>query len=268
MNLLFKIIPSLFLLLNLFPNTVKASSCNVNFNYGVVIDPAHIRIIKHTQTEVQINHQHQLFIHGREIPLTKEQQVFLDRYTSGIREQVPAIVAIATEGVDMGLKAVNKVIAGLTGENSASHQKFQGKLNELQWRIKSRFHQSAKSYYVAPQDFDNLDEIFKGEFEEEIEEIITDSLGTILMAVGEAMSTKGADEDNIELRFDTIGDKMESIGKDLELELGSSSQSLKSKAADFCQNLIELNKAETQMQSSIPQLLKFDLIESSHNEDD
>jgi len=268
MNLLLKSLYSLVFILIFFSNQSKANSCNVNFNYGVIIDPAHIRIIEHGQTEVQINHQHQLFIQGKEIFLSNSQQILVDKYTIGIRDQVPAIVAIATEAVDMGLKSVSKIIAGLTGENSASHQKFQGKLSELQWRIKSRFNQTAKSYYIAPQDFDNLDEIFKGEFEDEIEEIVTDSLGTILMAVGEAMSTKSADEDNVELRLDAIGDKIEAIGKDLELELGSSTQSLKSKAATFCQNLIELNDAETLMQSSIPQLLKFDLIEIYGNENE
>ena len=102
-----------------------AKQCSVNLNYGVIIDPSHIRIIDHGKTIIQINGSSQLFVEGREITLNTEQQELINDFASGIRTQIPAIVSIAIEGVDIGLKAVNKVIGGLTGENSASQQKVQ-----------------------------------------------------------------------------------------------------------------------------------------------
>ena len=44
---------------------------------------------------------------------------------------MPKIVSIAIDGVDIGLKAVNKAIDGFTVENSASQQKTMGQFNEL-----------------------------------------------------------------------------------------------------------------------------------------
>lgn len=242
----------------LFSLPAQAEHCNVNFNYGVVIDPAHVRMLEHGHTYVQINGEHQLFIKGREISLNEQQQALLAEYTTGIRSQVPKIVYIAIEGVEIGLKAVNKVIGGLTGENSASHRKIQEKFDEMQIRLRKRFNHSDQSFYIAPQDFDEFDEIFAGEFEQEIEEIVSDSIGTILMAVGEAMANR--DEEDIEQRVDTFDDRMENMGRDLELEIGTRAHQLENKAEAFCANLSDLDKVENEIQMTIPELSTFNLI--------
>jgi len=245
----------------LFSSThVKAEHCNVNFNYGVVIDPNHLRILKDGQTHVQINSNKQLFVQGREVQLNRQQQALIKVYSQGIRAQVPQIVSIAIEGVEIGLKAVNKVIGGLTGENSATHRKLQEKFDEMQMRLRKKFNHSDENYYIAPQDFDDFDEIFAGEFEQEIEEIVSESIGTILMAVGEAMANR--DEDTIEQRVSTFDERIESMGEDLKLEIGTKASQLEKRAEQFCQALSELDKIETEIQISIEQLSHYNLISS------
>ncbi len=240
---------------------VNAAHCDVNFNYGVVIDPSHLRIIDQGQTLVQINNDQQLFIKGREIALTPKQQKILIQYAQGIRTQVPEIVAIAIEGIDLGLKAVNKIIGGLTGENSAAHQKIQEKFNELQNRLRLRFNQSAQNFYIAPQDFDDFDEIIAGDLEDEIQDIVSESIGTILNAVGDAMAT--SDNDDIEHRVETITERIESIADNIDIEIEKPADKLNNKTLQFCQNLILLNEKETLMQQLLPQLSQYDLIQTS-----
>ena len=135
-------------------------------------------------TYVQIKNENQLCVQGKEVKLTPRQTQLVTQYTTEIRQQVPQIVEIAIGGVDIGLKAVNQVIAGVTGENSASHQKIQKHFDELQWRLRKRFNHSDQNYYIAPQDFAAFEDIFAGQFEHEIESIVTESIGTILMAFG------------------------------------------------------------------------------------
>ena len=259
-----KTVGLLLTLTSLYCSNAFAEQCSVNFNYGIVIDPVHIRMLNHGQTYLQINHNTQLFIQGREINLTDKQQKLLNNYALGIRQQVPEIVSIAIEGVDIGLKAVNKVIGGLTGENSASHQKIQEKFEEIKWSIRKRFNHSDQNYYLAPQDFNNFDELFTGEFEQEIEEIVSESIGTILMAVGEAMiNTKNENnQQSIEQRILPFDERMETMAKDLKLEIGSRANALEAKAEQFCQGLIKLNEIETEMQLNIAPLKDFNLIEA------
>ena len=239
-----------------------AKQCSVNLNYGVIIDPNHVRIIDQGKTIIQINGTHQLFIEGREILLDNKQQDLISDFSNGIRTQIPAIVSIAIEGVDIGLKAINKVIGGLTGENSVSQQKIQTKFDEIKWRIRNRFNHSANNYYLAPQDFDDFDSIITGEFKSEIEEIIADSIGTILLAVGEVIITDKDNENphNTERRISTSDQRMETMGKDLELEISASAKILEKKAKQFCLQMSKLNKIETSMQAKIAHLKNFNLI--------
>lgn len=241
----------------------QSKQCTVHFNYGVIIDPNHIRMIDQSITVVQINGANQLFVEGREIALNLEEQQLISQFSLGIRDQVPEIVSIAIEGVDIGLKAVNKAIGSLTGENSASQQKIQTKFDELKWRIRTRFNQSANNYYIAPQDFADFDNIFTGEFEQEIEEIISDSIGTILLAVGEAMISDNSKSRGSEQRLSTFDDRIETMGKDLELEISASANALEKKAEQFCLKLTELDKIENEIHRSIKPLKLFNLIETN-----
>lgn len=254
---------ALILCTSLVSFSTLAEKCSVNFNYGVIIDPSHLRMIENGQTVVQINDNKQLFVVGREIELDHTQQQLIKNFSLGIRKQVPEIVSIAIEGVDIGLKAVNKAIGSLTGENSASQQKIQAKFDELKWRIRARFNQSANNYYIAPQDFADFDDIFTGEFEQEIEEIISDSIGTILLAVGEAMISENSNNHGNEQRLSTFDDRIESMGKDLELEISASANALEKKAEKFCFKLTSLDKIESKIHASIKPLSQYNLIETN-----
>lgn len=239
-------------------SAANAQQCDINFNYGVIIDPAHLRIVNQGQTYVQINGQHQLFVYGREIALNQAQKSQLSEYTSGIRSQVPAIVSIAIEGVELGLKAVNKVISSLTGENSATHQQFQEKFDEMKSRLRTRFNHSDESYYIAPQDFDDFDEIFAGEFKKEIETIVTNSVGNILVAVGEAMTHK--EKQSTEQRVETFDQRIESMGNDIKIDISNQANTLENKAAIICASLLKLDQIENKLQLEIPTLAEFNLI--------
>lgn len=249
------------LISSMFVGAVQAQQCDINFAHGVIIDPAHIRIVNQGQTYVQVNGEHQLFVNGREVKLSAEQQAQLSEYTAGIREQVPAIVSIAIEGVELGLKAVNKVISGLTGENSASHQQFQEKFDEMKWRLRARFNHSDDSYYIAPQDFDDFDEVFAGEFEKEIESIVSDSVGTILIAVGEAMTHR--EEQSSEQRVETFDQRIETMANDIKLGISNQANALEVKAEKICDRLKVLDEIENRLQLEIPALSEFNLIETN-----
>lgn len=253
------------LILMPFYQQAYAQQCSINLNYGVIIDPKHIRIVDKGKTKVQINNTKQLFIRGREITLSSEQQQLLNSFSIGIRQQVPEIVSIAIEGVDIGLKAVNQVVASLTGENSASQQKVQARFDELKWRIRTRFNQSANNYYIAPQDLNDFDEMFTGEFEQEIEGIISTSIGTILEAVGQSILADDNNEEyDGETRITTFDKRLTTLSKGLELQVAQRAKALDKKAALFCQELTHLDALEAKLHHAIPALKDYNLIETSN----
>jgi len=260
-----KRIVQLILLVGFIPYSAYATKCNMSFQYGVVVDPLHVRVLKEELTYIQITNNSQLFISGREITLTDEQYVLLKAYSKALRKHVPEIVSIAIEGVDVGLHAVNKSIGGLVGKDTESHRLFQKRFNEMQWNLRNRFNKSEQSYYIAPQNFNDFDEIFSGEFEKEIEHIITQSLGSILMAVGDSMVTH-TDEKKDHKKIN-VNKEMSNLEKEFLSQLTTQTHKLDLKAKEFCINLKQLDKLENNVRSSIPKLNQLDLIQHSQQED-
>lgn len=250
-------------------NFSYARQCSVHLNFGVIISPHHVRIVKQTKTHIQINDSKQLFVNGREIILTTEQEQLLEKFSQGIRQQIPEIVPIAIEGLNISLKTVNQVVASLTGENSVAQQQIQAKFDELKWRIRARFNQSTDHYYIALQDQNDFDDILTGEFEKEIEDTITDSLGTILNTVSLALiseldSSKYGSKYGSEMRVNNADTRITTISKGLNLTTSDRAKALDEKINIFCSQLKQLNNIEDTLHLSIPQIKAFNIIEISN----
>ncbi|WP_448566396.1 DUF2884 family protein [Thalassotalea ganghwensis] len=253
------------LLLIIISTTINAKQCNVNFNHGVILTEQHIRIVENGITLVQITRPDQVFVGGIEIPLNAEQSELIVQYEHAIRMQVPAIVNVAIESVNAGLKAINKVISGLASDSATSKQKLQSKFDELELRLRQRFNHSDNSYYIAPQDFIDFDQIFAGEFEQEIQIIVSDSIGTILTAVNDAIIKDielNSEDANKEMRVNTMNttSKIDSLGKELRQEITPKNNALMLKAKEFCQALHNLNQLEKTINTQIPKLVDLNLL--------
>lgn len=248
----------------LFAQVSYAQQCSIHLNYGVIIDPNNIRIVEKSKTQLQINESKQLFIGGREIILSSQQTKLLETFSLGIRQQIPEIVSIAIEGVDVSFKAVNQLVVGLTGENSEEQQKIRTKFEELKWRIRARFNQSTNNYYIAPQDLTDFDEILTGEFEQEIESMISGSIGTILETVGQSLlSDNNSNEYGSEVRVNTLDPKLTNMNKDFILTKNHKAKALDDRISLFCKQLKKLNEIEDKLHIAIPEISGFNIIEIS-----
>ncbi|GHE86764.1 DUF2884 family protein [Thalassotalea profundi] len=253
----------LFILYLPFSFFAKATQCNIDFNYGIIIDEHRIRILEKQQTLIQISNQQQVFVGGVEIHLSPFQINLIHEYSQTIREQVPQIVSIALESVNLGLKSVDRVIASLTGENSAIQQKLNSRFKELEWRLKARFNHSDNSYFIASQDFDDFDDILEGTFENEIKEIVSKSIGTLLVAVGEAVANKSYEDEPLsdtEKRINTFDERMKLMGEEIDLEISPQAKLLENRAENFCNALRELDQLEEKINQQIPALKDLNLL--------
>lgn len=234
-----------------------ATKCDMSLNNGVVVDPTHIRILKEaTSTYIQITQDKKLFVSGREINLTPPQVKVLNEYSKKLRLQVPQIVSLAMEGFELGINN------GAEKVYSTSSKAFQDRFNEIQWHFREKLSYSKDSYYIAQQNFNEFDKIFSGEYHQEIEHIVTQSLGSIIVAVGDAMferSIVGSDNHQVS-NLQTPSDEITNLEKELITELTLQTHSLNEKVVSFCNNLKLLDKFEEKIRSTIPELGKLDLI--------
>lgn len=99
-------------------NVFAQKQCDVELRHGLIITDDIIRIVDKGQTRVQINNNNQLFIRGYWIDLSDDESKVLEQFSSGIRQTVPELVNLATDGVNLGLSAIEHVVEGMTDKES------------------------------------------------------------------------------------------------------------------------------------------------------
>ena len=178
-------------------------------------------------------------------------------YSKEIRNRIPRIVSLVSSGVEIRLQALDKIIGGLTGENSRSHQKIQETFADIQERLKKRFNHSSDSYYIAPQDFNEFDQFFEGELAQQMETVVSNSLGSIFTAFDQQADDSS---ENLEQRMVAFGKQLDIVSEDMEIVNLSNSDKLEEKASEFCETLTSINSLELELNTTIVQLNTFNLV--------
>jgi len=240
-------------------SVVADEECNVELEHGLIITENVIRIVDKTQTRVQINlgsteQDTQIFIKGLLIALSEEETLVLNEFEQGLRNTVPELVNLATDGVNLGLTAIEQVVKGFSDKEP---QVLKNQLEYVEKTLMSKFKRGDDFYYIAPQSLSRLDDFFKNEISEKIHAAVHGSLGAILVALGDAFDS---DEGNLEERISDMGTRMDIIATEIDKSLQKKAMVLEAKAAEYCSCLQKLDATETRLQKIIPSLLQFDLV--------
>ncbi len=235
-------------------NTFAQTKCNVELGHGLIITDDVIRIVDRGQTRVQINNDQQLFIKGRWIELDVDEQVVLRRYSQGLRDTVPELVELATDGVNLGLSAIEQVVSGFAEKEP---EVLKDQLKYVERALKDRFKKGDDFFYIAPQSLSKMSEFFEKEISEKIHSAVHGSLGAILVALGDAFES---DEGNIEERITDMSERMDIISAEIDKSLKKKAVKLEKKANEYCGCLRTLEQTEQELHNIVPQLADFDLV--------
>lgn len=253
---MFKLKP-LLVSLSLFismPSLAEQAECDVELGHGLIITDDVIRIVDKGQTRVQINYDQQLFIKGRWIELSDEETKVLKLYSEGLRDTVPELVELATDGVNLGLTAIEQVVSGFTEKEP---EVLKDQLKYVERALRDRFKKGDDFFYIAPQSLSKMNDFFEREISEKIHSAVHGSLGAILVALGDAFeSTEG----NIEERITDMNERMDIISAEIDKSLKKKAIKLEAKANEYCGCLRTLEDTEQQLHKIVPQLADFDLV--------
>lgn len=222
---------------------------------GLLIAPEHIRVMQEGRTQVQINNDRQLFIRGEEIFLTAEQQELVREFSIGLRKELPEIVTIAIESMDLGFNSIDQVIKGVSGTDAAEGLK--AHLGELKGGLFKRFARSGDNFYIAPQGMNELEVFFKDELSSQVREVVTGSLKVMLSAMGDVYQRS---ESVIEGQPIDLRERVDLISREVEKSLEYNASRLAKKARAFCKRFETLEETESRLQKQIPSLNKYDIL--------
>ena len=243
------------LLLLASPTSAFASECHIQLKMGLLIAPDHIRVMKMGRTQVQINHDRQLFIRGNEVSLTAEQQELVNEFSVGLRKELPEIVTIAMDSIDLGFNSIDQVIQGVSGTDTAKGVK--AHFGELKGALLKRFARSGENFYIAPQAMSELEGFFEDELSNQVRDVVTGSLKVMLSAMGDAYNRSGS---AIEGQPIDVQDRVELISREVEKSLEYNATRLAKRSRAFCKAFEALEDTETRLLKQIPSLNKYDIL--------
>lgn len=247
-------------LLSLFSSTALYAhdSCDVDLKAGLTINESKLEFFEPKKKEkvlYVIDKQYNLTVGGKNISLNAEQQALVKKYATDIRNIVPQVRLIAIEGVDLALAGVDLAFNQLLGEGNEVGADLTQELSSLKAEVAERF--TIKNGFTIGEDGVKDDELFGADIEQRIEsaveKAVMNSMGNLLVALGQEMMLSGGDSNDFETR-------MENFGETIEYEMKSGAEKIERKADSLCAAAIEIDQLEEKLRSNIPSLADINVI--------
>ncbi len=239
---------------------VNTDSCDVDLNAGVKITTNSIEFSKNGESLYQIVGRDGLIVDGEAIMLSSSQAALVQDYSNSIRAVVPEVKSIAIEGIALATEGVNLAFNELLGEGNEVGAELTHELANLSNEIDNRL--SVENGIEIGEDGVVGEDFFGEEFEQRIEEnierAIKNSMGSLLIAVGQEMMFSGGDMEAFETR-------MEDFGQRIEHQMETRGLALEQKADAICESIVAIDQLETELQNEIDALSDINIIEVSHH---
>ena len=242
-------------------SSFQNNSCDMELDGHIQYYQGDLTVQMDNGSVMTIDAQHNMTLNGESVSLDSEQQRWVSEYYNNIDIAIPMTLTIASEGLQIANVAVTEVFTELLGGDQMGDD-FNELFNSLETKLNTSFYDDAGNIRVDSTKFDEpgwFDESWEQEFETQIESLISESMGRILIAVGTQMLWDGGDMSEFE-------QKMERWGEDLEYRLESQAASLEEKGEALCKVLKKADYAEGKMQASISGLDDLNLLDIDHRD--
>ncbi|MGO2290833.1 YggN family protein [Pseudoalteromonas sp.] len=236
----------------------NGEQCDVEFHNDVRIKPNELEIFTSDNHTMKIVNDNQLYIDDQSITLNSEQRQAINDYSESLRSQLPEVADIALESVKIAGVAINEVAQAFNIEELDSIDKL---MADIETKVNDTFYQQ-DDFVMGQQSFQKFGENFESDFEEQIsaavESAISQSMGSILMAVGSQMMDSGGDMKSFEQR-------MENMGTAIETKVEQQAKRLEKRADTLCSNFSVIAEQEQQLVTLLPELKSYSLFSYKQN---
>ena len=233
-----------------------ANQCNVELTGNMQLENKILAVTLDNDARLTINQHKTLYVDGIALTLDAEQQRWVNDYYDGINQAAPQAAAIATDAVALASTALNEVFTELLGSDNTALADLSDKLRNLDEQIQYNFYAENGDIRLHSESFENgefFGEQWEAQFEEAIEDLVTDSIGHLMVAIGTQLIFSGGDMHEFE-------QKMQRFGEQMEQKVEYQATALEEKADILCSTLAQVDFAETQLQQ-IKQLANLDVIQ-------
>ncbi len=232
------------------------SQCEVALNYDISVEPK-VMAVSDAGTEVYRIEMGKLYVQGKQVSLDAKQQKLLVQYSDEVSKQVPEVIALVHDAVGIASTAASMALTPLLGD--AAGAKLDEMMDGLEQRVEQVAYQNGDKFYLGSTQ-SSLEETFGDEFEQEVEQLVKNSIGSMMINLGSEMMS--GDGDSFEKKMEAFGQKMENVGQDIELQMESQAQELEHRADKMCDDFQQLIALEQKLRAEVPELEDYPLIDS------
>lgn len=230
---------------------------DVNWQKGV------LTLFTANDEHVVINGSGQITVNNRSVSLTIEQQQWVNDYYHNIETAIPMTLEITYDALELAGNSINEAFGELLGEDNGIVTDLNEMFAGLRTEMDSHFYDADGEVRMNSEDFEEdgwISERWENKFEDQVENIIANSTGRLLIAIGKAMLS--GDED-----FDNFEQHMENWEEDFEQRVEAKSAAIEKRADALCEVLKKADYAELQMQKHIPGLENLNVLTINSDSD-
>jgi hypothetical protein len=234
-----------------------ADPCRFELNGNLQLENNQLQVSLNNDSLMQISSEKRLKIDGQIITLSAEQQIWVDQYYEGIYGAVTEAADLATDALGLVSVPLKQAFTELLGSDNQSLAELSDKLQQFDQQQQYNFYAEdgqirLNSAAIAQGAF--FGEQWQQQFRGEVQEMLTESVGKVMLALGAELIFGDGDMHEFE-------QKMQKFARQIEQSLHAQSAAIKKKAQALCISLVKIDRAERQLQGNIRQLRTLDIIQ-------
>lgn len=232
------------------------NTCNVEFRSDITISPDAIEIASHDRQMV-IKENQDLYVDGNQVQLTSKEQELVETYAAQVRDTIPEIVAVALEGVEIGLTAVTEVFYAFSKDGPP--ESLQNSIDSIQETVDARMRQDDNIIYLKGGEISGLESTMD-DLEPALEDAIADAVGSMIVSMGEALIEE---EGSLTERLAGLSRSAEQFERDIETKVKGRAERLEQRAEGLCDQVYALQATESRLHLEVPETRPFDLVKET-----
>lgn len=227
---------------------VFAAQCNVDIENEVHLNGTALEIYQDGTSNVLINKNNDLYIHGEKIELDEMQQQAIESYREKMNVYLPRAKDIANDGLNLANDIIDDV--SMSFDSSASFDKVKVALEAFFADVEARYYQDDE--FVLQKDaFDSFVQNWRKDFDKAQEVFNSEFFTSAFDAMSEKMKQEGG------INFTELANNMAELKERLAAKVAQQSKAIEKEAQNYCESLDEMAEQEQQLHQTIPELKDY-----------
>ncbi|CUS48309.1 MAG: hypothetical protein HLUCCO02_08340 [Idiomarinaceae bacterium HL-53] len=229
--------------------------CRMTLNHELRVSSEQVTLIDNEQEVWRIDAQGALYIKGEYSEQPEHVQDMLVEYKQGVERQTDAVIYVVGEALHITHEALTSVFSEMFSEN----HRVVRRIDDLQETLSVEFDNIAQTVgnetIIRGQELDSFGDRLGDTIEHEVDEIVSSSMGSMLVMIGKELIKGGGDMQEFEQR-------MERMGENLESRIEERTARIEERADQMCDEMMALNELEANLATTIPAFANYPLFQN------